>query len=253
MKKFTQVYIKPPDWIKKEVYKNIVDDVLKLALQTTNKPTKKLVVLDVGSSYGFISFELAKRAKRVVGIEPYLPTYSYAVKNNKYANVKFYNKKIENFKTSTKFDLVFSLTTLEHMPQANASFKRIFALLKDGGIIYMTAPNRLWPYDCHYKLPFIMWLPLNVADLYVRIMKRGKDFRDAAYAKTYFGIKKFLNQFPCTYEFIIPNPRASYLGCGKTSKQETKLRNLGIKLLKLFPFMWIFSKGFIILIQKKRK
>jgi len=214
-----------------------------------------LVVLDVGSGTGQYSFEIAKKVKKVVGVEPFTEAYQRSlVKKKKYKIGKkctFKNIPIEKYSTNQKYDLVLCLATLEHMPNAEASFKNIFNILNDGGMIYLTVPNKLWPYEYHYKLFFLSWLPLEIGNYYVRLMKKGMSFEDSAYAKSYFGLKRFFNSFPCKFEFLIPEPDEMFLGQGDTGVFYTIMKNVGIRLLKKFPFLMVFSKGFLVLITKK--
>lgn len=159
---------------------------------------------------------------------------------------------IENFSIDERFDIVLCLTVLEHMPNAKASFSLIFELMNPGGMIYLTVPNSLWPYEYHYRLFFLSWLPLSLANLYVRLFKRGLSFTDSSYSPTYFGVKKFFNSFNCTYEFVPPYPSAACLGWGLlTSKWYSIMQNVGIKLLNKYQFFWFFSKTFIMTIVKK--
>jgi len=224
-------------------YRDIIRDILAVTKQP-GKKNKDLVVLDVGSGLGKYSYELSKRVKQVVGVEPDRNTFKLAIPRK---NLTFYNTLIEKFDTKQRFDLVVSGATLEHMPDANASFKRIFKLLKVGGIIYITTPNKLWPYEYHYRLWFLSYLPLSLANLYVRMAGKGKSYQDSSYSMTYFGIKKFFNQFPCQYKFVLPDPKASYL---KYSEGSNIVRVVGIRLLKYFPFLWVFSKSFIMVVRK---
>ncbi len=243
-----QSYAKTAGTPPSRVYRDTVRDILRLAQVKLQKPPAQMAVLDVGCAYGSYTFELSKKVKKVVGVEPFKKFYDLASKH-KLKNTTIHYCKIENFDTTDRFDLVICLATVEHMPNAKSSFKRIYQLLRPGGIVYITAPNKLWFFDGHYQLPFILWMPLWMANVYVRFSRRGKSFKDASYSKTYFGMKKLLKKF--RVEFIVPDPQASYLGLGLAGGFEGKVRNLGIKLLKRYPFMWVFSKGFIILAQKR--
>ena len=238
------------------VVTSTVIHALKLSTKI-GKPTKDLIVLDVGSGTGQYSFEIGKYVKKVIGVEPFKQAYISSLNKKKTYETgrkcTFYNTPIEEFSTNEKFDLVLCLATLEHMPNAEASFAKIFNYLKDGGIIYLTVPNKLWPYEYHYKLFFLSWLPLKYANAYVRYLRRGKSFEDSAYAKSYFGLKRFLNKFPCRYQFIIPEPGDKYLGQGDTSILYNFIKHFGIRLLKIFPYLMFLSKGFLVVITKQNK
>lgn len=249
---FKQNYSKNYKDIDSNVFEDTIKDILRYTQERLKKKNYDLKVLDVGSGRGLYSFALAKKVKKVVGVEPHIELYKKAVKNNFFSNVIFIPSKIEDFQTNEQFDLVLSLTTIEHMPDAKASFDRIFNLLKSGGIIYITAPNKLWPFDYHYRLLFITYLPLRIANLYMRAMRRGTSFEDSCHAKTYFGMKKFLRSYPCQFKFILPDPNSSYLGCGHEGPKSQIIKKLGIKLIQRFPFLWLISKGFIVLVQKNK-
>lgn len=243
---YKQKYWEKPPIMPRKIYRDTVNDILKI----TNKyglENKNLKVLDAGSGLGIYAEEFAKKVKKVIGVEPDFNAYKHSKPKK---NLKFYNSTIEDFNTRERFDLVVSLTTIEHMPDAEESFKNIFKLLKVGGLVYITALNKLWPYEYHYKLWGLSYLPIPIANWYIKVMNRGESYLDSAYSRTYFGMKKLLNNFHCEYEFILPDHNASYLGCGDTSGNT--LKYLGIKAIRYFPFLWIFSRGFIIVARKTK-
>lgn len=236
-----------------KVVKATVEYILMLISDRIKKPIKELKVLDVGSGSGEYSFEFAKKVKFVVGVEPYATVFKQSnvlKKKNGIRNVKFYNNLIEDFNTNTKFDLAISLSTIEHMANAEQSFARVFKLLNKGGYLYLTGPNRLWPYENHYRLPLLSWFPLPIASLYVRIMGRGDSYKDSSYSRTYFGMRKLFDDYKCKYELIVPDPEASFIGLGYGSSLYHLLKKIGINLIKKFPIFWFFSKGFIFLAKK---
>jgi len=148
--------------------------------------------------------------------------------------------------------LALSLTTIEHMPDAYKSYKHVMSLLKPGGMMYLTAPNKWWPFEPHYDgLPFLGWLPLPLADYYLRVTKWGGSYKDCSYGKSYFSIKKLFNQFPCTYYFHLPAKDAGYLGCAKKGPIML-IRGFGIELIRNIPIFWAISKGFIMVIKKNK-
>lgn len=254
-KKFVdQSYFKglSPESVKNEVIVETVKEVLKLAKKELKKPVSSLRVLDVGSGWGEYAFELEKHVKAVVAVEPYDVLHKKALENKKVrkSNVKFYNALIEDFTSKDKFDVVLSLTTIEHMPNVEESFRRIYELMSDKSIVYITAPNRLWPVDTHYPLYLLNYMPLWLANYFVRRSGRGSSFEDSSYALTYLQTKRLLNKFNWTYYFVVPDPNAAYLGCGEDTKVNKFIKRVGINLIKKYSFMWMISKGFIIVAKK---
>ncbi len=211
-------------------------------------------VLDVGSGWGEYSFELGKYVKEVIGIEPYKKVYNVAIKSKsiRKSRINFYNCKVEDFHTKGTFDLIVSLTTVEHMSHVERSFKKIFSLLKPGGMVYVTAPNKWWLFESHYGLPFLGWVPLSIADRYLRITGKGRSYKDCSYSRSYFGMKKLFNQYPCEYYFHLPDEKAAYLGCGSRGFFNPFIRSFGIKLIQRMPIFWSISKGFIVVATKNK-
>lgn len=229
-----------------------IKDILTLAEKELGKSRKEMTALDIGCGFGMYSGELAKQVKRVVGVEPFKGAYEKAVKLNRRKNIKLVNALIEDYRGNEKFDLAISLTTIEHMPSAQKSFKHVFGLMKKNSLLYITAPNKLWPVEPHYALPFLSWLPLPLANLYLRITKKGISYKDSSYSRTYHGMKKLFNRFPHKYFFVVPSFDALYLGCGSKNLKSRLFRRSGIWLIRKMPIFWMFSKGFIMVIRKRQ-
>lgn len=228
-----------------------IKDILSITEKELGKSRKNLTVLDIGSGFGMYSQEFAKYVKKVVGVEPFKDAYEKAIKINCRSNIKFVHSLIEDYEGKERFDLAVSLTTLEHMSHAEKSFRNIFKLMKKNSMLYLTAPNKLWPIEPHYALPFLSWLPLSLANIYLQITGRGKSYKESSYSRTYFGMKKLFDRFPYEYSFVLPSSDAVYLGCGTKSLSNTIKRRGGIWLIKKLPIFWMFSKGFIMIIKKK--
>lgn len=228
-----------------------VKDILKIAEQELGKKKSDMVILDIGSGFGMYTKEFAWQVKGIVAVEPFKDAHEKAIKLNKHKNVKHVNSLIENYKGSEKFDVAVSLTTLEHMPNQYKSYKQVFNMMKNKSLLYVTAPNKLWPVEPHYALPFLSWLPLPFANLYLKITGKGGSYKDSSYSKTYSGMKKLFDRFGHRYWFVIPDTNAVYLGCGSKSLKNTVLRHGGVWLIRKFPLFWTFSKGFILVAKKE--
>lgn len=244
--------IRNPKSKTKRVIASHVKEIIQTVGDYTSKPLREMDVLDVGSGQGEYSFELGKKVKSVVGVEPYDSAYEIAVQSvYPRLKVKFFNVPVEDLKIDKKFDLIISLTVIEHMSNAQKSFEQIFKLLKKGGVIYLTAPNKLWPMESHYKLLFLSWLSLPLANLYVRLAGKANSYEDSYYSKTYFGMRSFFDKFPCEYRFVLPkNIAGAFMGCGSGGLFYRTIMRSGVFLIRKMPLFWIFSKGFIMIVKK---
>lgn len=243
----------PPSPITSQIANAGAEEIIQNAQKYFNKPHIELAVLDAGSGWGEYTSALAKHFGSVVGVEPQKDACVYAVKKySKQKNLTFYNSPIEEFNTKQKFDLIISLTVFEHIANKKAFYDKIFSLIKPNGIIYITAPNKYWIFEQHYGLPFLAWLPLPIANTYLKITKGINSYEDCSYAFGYQGMKNFFNQYKCSYSFVLPfNEDSAYFGLNNSNNLAIFVRKLGINLIRFNPIFWNISKGFIMIIKKK--
>jgi SAM-dependent methyltransferase len=235
------------------VVKDIIFEILSAYKSHHKCNINNINIIDVGCGKGEVCFGLESNSCLIVGVEPHQASFDIALKkkNEINSNVVFYNSKIEDVNLTEKFDLAISLTTIEHMPVARESIAKVFNLLKPGGVLYLTAPNKLWPMEPHYQLPFLSWLPLPFANRYLKLFRGVSSYEDCSYSKTYWGMKKLFNGYDCKYKFQLPeNYDSSYIGLGGASILSVMFRKLGILLISRYPSFWAISKGFIIVAVK---
>lgn len=67
------------------------------------------------------------------------------------------------------FDVVTCLDVLEHVQSTEQVLREIKRVLKPGGVLLTSVPNRRAFRDPHYHLPFINWMPQSLAE---KIIKR---------------------------------------------------------------------------------
>lgn len=70
-----------------------------------------------------------------------------------------------------EFDIVISNHVIEHVGNQEAQLKYLVEahrVLKKGGLIYLSVPNKWTLIEPHYRLPFLSWLGERLASRYVR-------------------------------------------------------------------------------------
>lgn len=72
------------------------------------------------------------------------------------------------------FDLVLCMDVLEHVQDVGAVLREMYRVLKPGGLVLTTVPNRRAFRDPHYHLPLINWLPESVAEKIIERAGRSK-------------------------------------------------------------------------------
>jgi len=181
------------DWFVK-VASLKIERTIKILLQYKKRDAK---VLDYGCGIGFNIYYFARVFPDVIGIDNDKQSIEIArrqlkkLKCNK--KVLHYNGKKLPFKENT-FDIVSANDIWEHVENPRLMLKEIYRVLKPDGILFINNPNKLWPIETHYKLPFLSYFPASIANWYVRITGRA-DRYDDIHLPTYGVFKKSIEEF----------------------------------------------------------
>jgi hypothetical protein len=112
-------------------------------------------------------------------------------------------------------------------------------------VLYVLVPNKLWPIEVHYRLPFLSYLPLGVANWYLRATGRGTDYTDASYAPSYFRLRRLLRAQPeLTSEFVLPARIELTAGGARWHYR------WGVRAIRACPLLWAISKAFLVVARK---
>lgn len=74
------------------------------------------------------------------------------------------------------FDGITSTEVFEHVENREDFTKELYRVLKPGGKLIITAPNKLFPMECEFHLPLLSYLPKKLADTYVKMSGKGKSY-----------------------------------------------------------------------------
>ena len=66
------------------------------------------------------------------------------------------------------FDVVFSNAVIEHVGDRERQGQLVREALRVGRRVFLTTPNRWFPVEVHTRLPFVHWLPDELAAPRVR-------------------------------------------------------------------------------------
>jgi SAM-dependent methyltransferase len=213
-----------------------------------SRPIAELRVLDIGCGYGHTARELARQCRSVLGIEPSQPLWERARQlgeESALENLEFRRAGIYELGGPDQFDLVVLDNVLEHLPDQPRAIEIVSRCLAPGGVAFILVPNRLWPIEVHYGLPFLSYLPLWLANFYLRLSGRGRDYTDASYMPTYWGLNRLLKaQAELTFEYVVPADVTL-----ATSGRAWHYR-LGVAALRRLPWLWAISKALLVVARK---
>lgn len=201
------------------------------------KEIRNLKILDIGSGSGIIS--------------------NYFSRNNDVFCVDVEDQRLDKSRSTFKkvsseklpfddnfFDVVISNLVIEHIKNQELHLKEIRRILKNGGVCYLAAPNRLFPIEPHHKTPIIHWLPNKY---FLKLLKFFGKYKEDIFLPSYFElvekIKKCFNHQEYTH-LVLKNPRKYFL---KKIPFERALQKFPAKLNFLAP------TNIFILKKEKRK
>jgi 2-polyprenyl-3-methyl-5-hydroxy-6-metoxy-1,4-benzoquinol methylase len=211
-------------------------------------PDGALDVLDVGCGYGHTAIELARHCRYVVGIEPSFPLVEHArglLGQSGLANVEFRQGGVYQLSETSCYDLIVLDNVFEHLPDQPRALEVLSAALRPGGLLYLLMPNKLWPVEVHYRLPLLSYLPLRLANRYLRWSGRGTDYTDASYAPTYFSLNRMLRaRKELTFQYVLP-AHLELAAAGRSLHYRW-----GAAMIRRFPWLWVVSKALLVIAKK---
>lgn len=156
-----------------------------------------LRVLEMGCGAGWLCVELAKKYNSVFGIDSDSKVLKLAKLNAKEQAVHVKYLKQDACRTKFKknyFDVVILSHLLEHADSHRLPIRQAYRILKRKGVVILVSPNKLWPLEQHYGLPFLHWLSRPLADRYVNMLGRAKDYSEVKETPSYLNILKILDE-----------------------------------------------------------
>jgi hypothetical protein len=107
-------------------------------------------------------------------------------------------------------------------------------------------PNKLWPIEPHYRLPFLGYLPISLANRVLRWTRRGTDYTAASYAPTYGSLRRMLAKRPeLQFRFVLP------ADISLAQKGSSLLYRGGVRAIATWPVLWWISKALLVVAVKK--
>jgi len=138
---------------------------------------KQRKILDLGCGRGDDLIELVKYGYDAVGLDVNMEYLNIVREKAKVANlaVKLIKAQAESLPIPKEsFDFVILSEVTEHVEDPEKLLKECYRVLRPGGKVYASFHNRFGPYDHHYHLWFINWLPRFMADEVLDLIGKAK-------------------------------------------------------------------------------
>ena len=152
--------------------------------------------LDTGCSNGIITNSLSPLFKHVIGVDIDL-TALHLLQESEVPNTSYaFGDAMALPFEKDSFEAVVCSQTYEHVPSSAQLFREIDRVLKEDGVLIFSGPNKTFPIEPHYYLPFLHWFNERTADAYLRMTRKGTHYYERS--RTYWDLKRV---FAC-YEII---------------------------------------------------
>lgn len=212
----------------------------------TKNQLNDLNCLELGGSSGIMASFISDRFKEMTVLDIDKNAIDFANKNYKKNNLRFiYGDATDTHFKNDSFDVIICNHVYEYVNKEKL-INEIYRLLKPRGFCYFTAANKYTIIEPHhYKLPFLSWLPKKLANIYVRITKKGHNYYEEMWP--YWRIRKLFRKFK-VYNYTI--------NITKNPKYYNTNYTLFGKIISLFPekllgfFLFIFP-SYVFILEKK--
>jgi ubiquinone/menaquinone biosynthesis C-methylase UbiE len=162
-------------------------------LQKLSLHNKQGICLDVGCSDGVIALSLSEQFDQVIGADIDMKALGMIEKTSR-ENVRFLSGDAMALPFEDQsMDTIICSQTYEHVPSSEKLFREIDRLIKKRGIILFSGPNKTFPIEPHYFLPFLHWFNQKSADIYLQLTGMGDHYYERS--ETYWKLKRVFQSY----------------------------------------------------------
>lgn len=157
-------------------------------LCANRQPLSAAIGLDLGCSSGVITTLLAPLFSTCVGLDYDGVALRHADRSGPNRPAFLNGDAMRLPLADESVDVVICAQVYEHVPSDVRLAQEIYRVLKPGGFVFFSGPNKLFPVEPHYYLPFLHWLPERLANAYLRFTGRGQFFYERS--RTLWGLRR---------------------------------------------------------------
>lgn len=138
------------------------------------------------------------------------------------------------------FDVVICNQVIEHVPKQHRHqlINEAHSALKSNGIFYIATPNKLWPIEPHVRLPFLSYLPINIANRYANVFRKNDKYDNYDVVLLYlWELKRILCDFYTVVDLTpvtIKNTETFYIKDEIPEILKPLLKRFPLSILQLF-------------------
>ena len=148
----------------------IKDNIIKdFNLKASDKPLKKIDILDIGCGGGLLAEPMCRLGANVVGIDASKKNIEIAkfhAKKNK-LKINYITASPEKLKIKKKFDVILNMEIVEHVDDIDFFIKESSKLLKKSGLMFIATLNKTlksYAFAIIGAEYILKWLPIGTHD-----------------------------------------------------------------------------------------
>ena len=135
----------------------------------SQKPLKKLKILDVGCGGGLLCEPLSKLGAAITGIDPSNDNIEVAKLHSKEMNlnINYIRCSPENLNLKIEFDVILNMEVIEHVSSVNLFIQNCSKLIKKKGIMFVATLNKnlkSYIFGIVGAEYILRWLPIGTHD-----------------------------------------------------------------------------------------
>ena len=174
-----------PDWQTKVSGRLTEEDVetsrIQIVAEALGRPLRGLGVLNVGCGTGGFNVAAQRAGASTWGIDASDDAIRICeLRRTLGAGGRYARAAAEALPFPDRvFDVVYCLSTLEHVESVEAAVREMVRVLRPGGAVLLYAPNAWALYENHYKIFWPPRCPRPLARIYLRVRGRPTGFVDS--------------------------------------------------------------------------
>src|SRR5215469_95315 len=129
-------------------------------------------ILEVGAGTGLLTILMARHGYDITALDPSLGGFEAHERVAASIRQWFRSEDVPFLRITAadldpakhgRFDLIFSVNVLEHIPDLESAFRGMVSVLTDDGRMVHLCPNYVVPYEPHFALPLVPAMPRATA------------------------------------------------------------------------------------------
>jgi len=217
--------IRNPGFFSKTGRHSKAQKIIKIINEHKDEKNSRLRLLDIGTGNGEIALYLSKYYE-VTSVDVTAPPITLYADRFSFIQVTDEHLPFPD----NSFDIIISNHVIEHLQNADLHLTEMARILATDGLIYLATPNKLWPWEVHYHIALLHYLPQR---LFMFFLKAIGKYHEELWLLSWPTLRKKLNKY---FSTIVVSSSV----CKWPHKYYLNINNTIAKALSLIP-LWLYK------------